>query len=477
MSILNWLKKHLGFGETIINNDLSEKIQGGLIVEKPSESDWFVKAVPEVKEKVQWVSYLPKGESQNVKFVFDTLSCTTFSALNIIETLFKKMDIPPEHKLFLERNGYYKDGEVNFSDKFTAIVSGTTKQGNTFQNVGNSIRHNGLIPDSILPFGNETKWEDWHNPNQIQAYMISLGQEFARYFDVTYSFVYFNDDGKMKPEHKILIEENLYNAPLNVAIPYPATHATVLYEVYDNGYMLYDTYDPYIFTKKFDTNIHYVATYSVTPKKVTTLNRTLKLGDRGEDVKKMQRTLAFLTDMGVYPDGIFGKKTEEALKNYQKLVNLLPDGVFGKETRAKLYSYDMENPIAIIERGVSGKKQVLGDMKCYTAGATKYMKTLELPWLDNKKNVSCIPKGTYEVKWTYSGTFKRYTYEIMNVPGRTGIRFHSANHYTDLKGCIACGYEYADINKDGTTDIIESKKAIKDLEDFFGKKPFALHIV
>ena len=105
------------------------------------------------------------------------------------------------------------------------------------------------------------------------------------------------------------------------------------------------------------------------------------------------------------------------------------------------------------------------------------MKTLELPWLDNKNNVSCIPKGTYEVKWTYSGTFKRYTYEVMNVPGRTGIRFHSATYYTDLKGCIACGYEYADVNKDGTTDIIQSRIAIKDLEEFFGKKPFTLHIV
>lgn len=473
MNIFKWVKNL--FSEKIITSNLSEKIQGGLIVERPRPSDWFASAVVE-GEKVLWGKYLPKGENQNVKFVFDTMSCTTFSALNIIETLFRKMELPPEHKLFLEKNGYYKDGEVNFSDKFTAIVSGTRKSGNTFQEVGNSIRHNGLIPDVILPFGGETKWEDWHNPIQIKPYMINLGLEFARYFDISYSFVYFSEDGVITPEYKKLIESNLTQSPLQIAIPYPGTHATMLYDLNEFGYLIFDTYDPYVFTKDIKSKIHYVSKFTVTPKKVTTEQRTLKIGSIGKDVEKMQSSLKFLMDDKIVVDGVFGKGTESALKKFQIYQGISPDGIFGKITRSKLYSYDMEQPIAMITRDKSVTKQTQGFMKAYKNGVTMYCKTLELPWLENKKNVSCIPKGQYEVEWTYSPSFKKYTYEIKNVKGRTGIRFHSGSYKFDFKGCIGLGADFKQLNKDGLLDLVESRDTVKKFEEFFGKEKFTLII-
>ncbi len=73
--------------------------------------------------------------------------------------------------------------------------------------------------------------------------------------------------------------------------------------------------------------------------------------------------------------------------------------------------------------------------------------TLELPWVENAGSISCIPKGSYNVIWTYSPRFKRYMFLVDGVPGRTGIRFHSANLAGDtrlglkshLHGCIALG--------------------------------------
>lgn len=47
-----------------------------------------------------------------------------------------------------------------------------------------------------------------------------------------------------------------------------------------------------------------------------------------------------------------------------------------------------------------------------------------------------IPAGTYPVKLLMSGRFQRKTPHLLNVPGRTEIEIHGANHATDLTGCI-----------------------------------------
>ena len=70
----------------------------------------------------------------------------------------------------------------------------------------------------------------------------------------------------------------------------------------------------------------------------------------------------------------------------------------------------------------------------------------------------------------------KYTYEIQNVPGRSGIRFHSANYYYQLNGCIALGDRLLDINSDGKLDIANSRITITKFEEIMGKKPFKLVI-
>lgn len=53
-------------------------------------------------------------------------------------------------------------------------------------------------------------------------------------------------------------------------------------------------------------------------------------GSRGEVVRQIQIALH------LYPDGIFGVNTEEAVKEFQKRNNLNPDGIVGPLTLAKL---------------------------------------------------------------------------------------------------------------------------------------------
>lgn len=52
---------------------------------------------------------------------------------------------------------------------------------------------------------------------------------------------------------------------------------------------------------------------------------------------------------------------------------------------------------------------------------------------------TAIPYGIYEIKWTYSPRFKKYTPQLMNVPSFEGIRIHSGNTSADTEGCLILG--------------------------------------
>lgn len=62
--------------------------------------------------------------------------------------------------------------------------------------------------------------------------------------------------------------------------------------------------------------------------------RTLRKGDRGEDVRVLQRAL-HLAD-----DGIFGKVTEDAVRTFQKSHGLTADGIVGAKTWAAINQAD-----------------------------------------------------------------------------------------------------------------------------------------
>lgn len=64
---------------------------------------------------------------------------------------------------------------------------------------------------------------------------------------------------------------------------------------------------------------------------------TVKLGDKSDDVKSIQKFLK-VRGYSVSDDGDFGKKTQAAVKTYQKANKLKDDGVIGKITLDKMIS-------------------------------------------------------------------------------------------------------------------------------------------
>ena len=88
--------------------------------------------------------------------------------------------------------------------------------------------------------------------------------------------------------------------------------------------------------------------------------------------------------------------------------------------------------------------------------------TLELPYRDNQKNISCIPEGEYILRPHKSGTlgkcFKVYSldendkdnipitgdtlYKLKEVPNRSGILIHRGCELKDTRGCILIGKRF-----------------------------------
>jgi len=70
--------------------------------------------------------------------------------------------------------------------------------------------------------------------------------------------------------------------------------------------------------------------------------------------------------------------------------------------------------------------------------------TLELPWLNNQHNISCIPEGIYTAVRYMSPKRGYEVFELTNVPDRDAIEIHVGNYPKDTDGCILLGLEYGD---------------------------------
>ena len=72
--------------------------------------------------------------------------------------------------------------------------------------------------------------------------------------------------------------------------------------------------------------------FTVTSANTNTVKQTLKKGSTGADVKYLQQRLNILIGSGLAVDGIFGPKTEAAVRNFQAFKRIKIDGIVGIET-------------------------------------------------------------------------------------------------------------------------------------------------
>jgi len=100
--------------------------------------------------------------------------------------------------------------------------------------------------------------------------------------------------------------------------------------------------------------------------------------------------------------------------------------------------------------GTQGVLEWNGTLVCYT---------IELPWLNNQRRISCIPEGEYVLQKRFSPKFKWHLH-LRNVPGRDLILIHPANDAKkELLGCIAPVSKHTGIGNGSS-----SRKALEKLK-------------
>jgi hypothetical protein len=117
----------------------------------------------------------------------------------------------------------------------------------------------------------------------------------------------------------------------------------------------------------------------------------------------------------------------------------------------------------------------------YDTHAGLVCKTLELPWRNNQRSVSCIPEGEYLV--TLSGPVLKddptteedesggrhprpYSHYIVHgVSGRSGILIHRGYNPSWSQGCILVASRFSDLQTDSPSLEVDGGKKLQYMVD------------
>jgi len=131
-----------------------------------------------------------------------------------------------------------------------------------------------------------------------------------------------------------------------------------------------------------------------------------------------------------------------------------------------------ENIHLSVQRFSDNGKQTLSNVTIIERGYSLHsFAGMELPWKENQRSISCIPKGVYNcVKRAATASIPYEHILIKDVPNRSGICIHKANYSRQLRGCLAVGDKHIDIDKDGLLDITNSGKSFNVLMQLMPKE-------
>lgn len=368
--------------------ELKPGMDTGVLIKEPEPKAWIAGAETGATYEVleadgQYDKYLPDEEPQSFydKVRFDTQSCVTFSGTNNLETLLNRLRakklLSAKAEAFLLNNGYInpQTNKVNFSDRFSAKMSGTTQNGNYLEAVGESFRNDGLVPESAWPMPD---WDQLKGKSQDEVWAIymaeipasvkALGQKFREVFKVNYQWA--NATGISKPD---MIRSFLPYGPFQIAAmvcaPWNSTegmppiqacgcgagHGTLIYGYdKDQSWKLYDSYRSFKKLLAADYCIPWAFQYLIKEQAASTdlplnhvFTKQLTYKDaESVEVRALQKALQTVKSNSGKPYmspgvfGPFGPQTKAALGSFQTEHGITdPSGQgtnFGPQTRSAL---------------------------------------------------------------------------------------------------------------------------------------------
>lgn len=95
--------------------------------------------------------------------------------------------------------------------------------------------------------------------------------------------------------------------------------------------------------------------------------------------------------------------------------------------------------------------------------------SLELPYLQNQRRISCFEPGVYPLEKYVSSKFGE-CFAINDVPGRDHLRIHAGNFSHQILGCLLPGSHFAHIDGDDLLDVANSTATLKKLLELLPDK-------
>lgn len=320
-------------------------------------ADWTFGALSEPSlvtiPESERLAYLPVGELQFDAKV-DFTDCASRSPVNHLESLFTyhyHHAMKPENKAWMEAKGYLQNGMVTFSDRFIAVLSGTTHQGNSLKSPVDAIYSKGLIPKSLLPKEDWMGWDDYYNLAAITPALIDLGKEFLKHFTINYEQVAQINFEEVLKDDMLGVAGFAWNPPIDGVYHSSSTffnHAFLVYSL-----PKYQVYDNYLdnntqgdFTKNLapDYTLYdygyrvYISAEAVAPAQVHLFLKNLGFQVNDPEVTYLQKALVSLG----YPiphavTDLYGVETRSAVMAFQRDHGIVDDGShFGPKTRYEM---------------------------------------------------------------------------------------------------------------------------------------------
>lgn len=361
--------------------ELNDERNTGILPPCPKPLDYIAGVESGILYEVRndsgvWSPLMSDLELQFRAGIFDTMSCTNFGTLKAVQGqinwLLKNKKIPQDKLMLMQNLGYFdQHGLVNFSERFNAITSGTTSQGNLLQNPSEAIRKFGLLPEADLPNAQAcNSFDEWIDPKVLTQAHYDKAKRFLEIFDLKYEWIVTGEEGKEDVFMRHLKQAPVltavgtcavWNEPEGVILdPCPQkqiNHAVTLVSMVKDSYKeISDQYVP--FYKKLGWKFYMlwglkiVVTVKETAKPTQlpairyNFPRNLKEGDSGYDVNMLQQVL-----QREVPDvfnlknttNFYGVRTEAGVKALQEKYRKeilepagvsTPTGNFGEFTRA-----------------------------------------------------------------------------------------------------------------------------------------------
>ncbi|SHE54925.1 N-acetylmuramoyl-L-alanine amidase [Tissierella praeacuta DSM 18095] len=156
---------------------------------------------------------------------------------------------------------------------------------------------------------------------------------------------------------------------------------------------------------------------------------TLKFGNKGKAVSKLQQALKNHGYYRISIDGVYGKSTEKAVVNFQKDNKLVIDGIAGKQTQETLYSKS-----TTVSRGTTSSRTHSNDdilwlariIEAEAGGESYKGKVAVGSVILNRVNSKEFPNTIYGVIFEYYGKIPQFSPvaegTIYNNPSQDSIK-------------------------------------------------------